>query len=487
MKKIIPIMLSVLILCGVIALVACTKKDETPAEKIEYDMRLDLREDNLLEASQTVRFVNVYRDGLNEAVFHLYPNCYAEDACDKAYNGFLDSYGGIEVQKVTVGGAETTFSSDENKEYLTVPLSNVAKGDSVTIGFEYTVTIPESRLRFGCYNGVYALTSFYPQLAVYSEDGFLKDAFTTVGDPMYSSAACYHVELTCPSNLVVASSAKISNREIGEETSVYTCDGNYIRDFAFVACGDFQVLTDTVCDTEISYFYLDDVQAEQNFSTVKAAFEAFDGAFGSAELDSYSVVCIPFDYSGMEYSGLVLVSQSAGSETTDVLLHETAHQWWYNLVGNDSVRQSALDEGLASFCTAYYYDLIGDTETFETKMTAIKKTYTRYETLQKRRQTGLKLNLDGSLYDYTSYQYTMLMYYKSCMMFDSLYELYGKEKTNQCLATFAKEYAHKTATMSDFVNVCNKCLKTDVGGLISGWMGEGTTATTFAETILTEE
>ncbi len=38
------------------------------------------------------------------------------------------------------------------------------------------------------------------------------------------------------------------------------------------------------------------------------------------------------------------------------MVHEVAHQWWYNQVGNDQVRSPWLDEGLAEF-SMYEYTL----------------------------------------------------------------------------------------------------------------------------------
>ena len=479
MKKIFLLSLCCLLLSCM--LFACRKKtEETPTADIAYDMTLELN-DNTLSGKQTVTFTNVYQDGLENAVFHLYANAYAEDATAKAYNGILPAYGGIEVTSATVNGNAVQIAVDESKQYLSVPLSDSSLGSRQTIELTYDVTVPQSRLRFGRYNDNYLLSSFYPQLAVYKEGTFLTDPFSTIGDPLYSPAAAYSVRFTCPSSLVVASGVKLDRKTDEGTSSTYFYSSDNVRDFALAASPDFNVLTDKGGDTELYYFFIDETDSQERFSIVKSAFAAYTDAFGPSGLDVYSVVVAPFDYPGMEFSGIVYVSDTAGEETAEALLHETAHQWWYNLVGSDPIRNSALDEGLTSFTTLYYDLLTGNEEKFNASVADVKKVYTQYETLQKRRKTGINLRLDGTIYDYTAYQYTMLMYYKACMLFNNLYELYGKEKFNACLRAYAEEYAHKEATFDDFVSVCNKVLKTDVGGLVNGWIGDNATVTTFSQ------
>ena len=56
---------------------------------------------------------------------------------------------------------------------------------------------------------------------------------------------------------------------------------------------------------------------------------------------------------GMEYPGLVFVSDHrlATDEGYVTLLHEIAHQWFYNVIGNDQINEPWLDEGMATYFT----------------------------------------------------------------------------------------------------------------------------------------
>ena len=54
---------------------------------------------------------------------------------------------------------------------------------------------------------------------------------------------------------------------------------------------------------------------------------------------------------GMEYPTVVITDG-----TEDVTRHETGHQWFYGLVGDDQYREPWVDEGLTSFLEVYWSD-----------------------------------------------------------------------------------------------------------------------------------
>ena len=41
-----------------------------------------------------------------------------------------------------------------------------------------------------------------------------------------------------------------------------------------------------------------------------------------------------------------------------VVVHEVAHQWWSAVVGSDSKRHAFLDEALANFSAALYFEVV---------------------------------------------------------------------------------------------------------------------------------
>lgn len=469
---------------------ACSDKNE-PIYEIDYQIDMSLTDD-IISAKQTLIYDNGVKDGLTSTILRLNANCYAENAVNPAYSVPLNKYGGINVSKLTVDGVDAEIVYTEDKEYLVVNHTEKALSDEVSIYVEYSVSLPECALRLGHINGVYNLSSFYPTLAYYDEEGFRLDKYSKVGDTLLNQTATYSVNFSCSSNLVVASGMKQSSLTQTGNVQTITYYAENVRDMAFVCSPNFEVLSANFNDVPVYYFYVPTqptpeedtatlMQEEENLLNVATnALKVYSETFGAYPYEVYSVVRTPFDHEGMEYSGLVYVADDSLNPTTTII-HETAHQWWYGAVGNDCINESVLDEGLVTFCTAYYYELNGESDKFIKEMKDITRAYTMYEKLQNKRKEPLDLSLNKPIYDYNEYQYVMLIYYKGAMMFDNLYTLYGKEKFNACLKKYYQDNVNKIATLDDFIKCAKEVLSDDVDRIIDGWLSGKTVVTTFAE------
>jgi aminopeptidase N len=79
-----------------------------------------------------------------------------------------------------------------------------------------------------------------------------------------------------------------------------------------------------------------------------AALRAYSERYGAYPWRTYTVA-VTADARGargIEYPTLVLI---IGRPANLVVAHETAHQWFYSLVGNDQARDPWLDEGLTTW------------------------------------------------------------------------------------------------------------------------------------------
>lgn len=69
---------------------------------------------------------------------------------------------------------------------------------------------------------------------------------------------------------------------------------------------------------------------------------------------------------GMEYDGLYFLGQeyfaaydgTPQNYLTALAAHETAHQWWYGLVGNDQALEPWLDEALCTYSELLFYEAV---------------------------------------------------------------------------------------------------------------------------------
>ena len=64
-----------------------------------------------------------------------------------------------------------------------------------------------------------------------------------------------------------------------------------------------------------------------------------------------------FVQGGMEYPALVMISDNLESNAYgEVIVHETAHQWWQTVVGNNEIEYGFLDEGLAEYSVVIFFE-----------------------------------------------------------------------------------------------------------------------------------
>ena len=150
------------------------------------------------------------------------------------------------------------------------------------------------------------------------------------------------------------------------------------------------------------------------------------------------------------------------------------------MVGSDNIESPYLDEGLTTFMTEYYYVLRDEKEKFDEGMKKISDAYLSYERLQKMRGEKGDLSLNKSIYDYSEYGYSMLVYYKTAMMFNNLYETAGKARFDKAIKNYVEDNYMKRADVDSLTASFAKAMKCDVKGLIDGWCGGSVTTAKFA-------
>ncbi|MEG1791861.1 MAG: M1 family metallopeptidase [Clostridia bacterium] len=468
MKKYIRILLLILVVCiSCVAFSACNNKNK-PSELTTYDIvaTLDLGSNKLL-GYQEVVYQNNTGDTLDVLKFHLYPNAYREGAAYPAiskehhsaayYNG--TSYGGIEVTFVKQNGIEIPYEiSGLDNDILTVKLSKpMSKLDKVNLQMEYTVSIPKTHTRFGVTKSGVNLANFYPLLCVYENGDFVTSPYYAIGDPFYSDTSNYYVELNVNGNGLVASSGNLIESFNKNDKSTHIIDAEHVRDFALVYLKNGQMISERVDDTDVKYFYSADIDAAKSLSYALKCFTIFNNIFGKYPYKTYSVVDTNFIYGGMEYPNLSMINSFAtGLSREYVIAHETAHQWWYGVVGTNSVANAWIDEGLAEFSTALYFKHSNREALYHD---IVESSHCNYINVAERlaKQSSFDGIMTKRLDEFPSEgAYIATVYDKAMMMNASMYELMGERAYLVALQTFYKENSHKNATPNSFLNCFSK-------------------------------
>jgi len=212
---------------------------------------------------------------------------------------------------------------------------------------------------------IYKFTGFYPMPCVYDEfDGWNVDPYLYVGDPFYFDMAYYDLILEVPTAFIVAATGKLIEKKENGLTTLYHFNPIYpVRETTFSTSKYFEVESAMVNGINVSTFYLNASQLGWKTNALLYAKQAvllFNETFGIYPYPTFNVVEEYSPYYGMEYPNQVYIAQLIDDlEYRDIALestivHETAHQWWYNLVGNDEVDLGFLDEGLTCWSANYY-------------------------------------------------------------------------------------------------------------------------------------
>jgi len=469
MKK---ILIAAVCIMTVLLLFACNGKTDVKNEAVtDYEIEVNFSEEGL-KCSQKTTVVNNYKEGLEELVFMLCPNAYSEHTANKAYITKLSEYGGLTVSSVSVDGVNVEVTYDEDKYYMTVPVSSMPLKERRVIDIKYEVKFPACNLRLGKSGDYYNVSNFYPQIATYSDEGFRKDRFYYIGDPIVSERANFSVTVKAPEEMVVACPGEVTE-SVADGVKTLVATEKNMRDFAFTASKNYTVKTCEKNGVTVKYYSV----GERDYSeTAGNVISTFSENFGEYPYKNYVVAETDFSAEGMEFSGMSFISDEA-QDFENTVIHETVHQWFYNIVGSDNVNSPYLDEGLTTFMTEYYYSLAGQEEKFSAGMNKIREAYLSYERLQKMRGEKAVLAVNKSIYDYSEYSYSMLVYYKTAMMFDHLRETAGKSKFDKAIKNYVSANYFKWGNINSLTECLQKSMNCDVEGLINGWCENATTAT----------
>ncbi len=130
-----------------------------------------------------------------------------------------------------------------------------------------------------------------------------------------------------------------------------TFEATNVRDFAFTASPDYRLRTATVGDVQIRVWGRPGFPAASVLSAAKSALAKEAALLGAYPYPTYELAQTAGGY-GMESPGLTWIPTGAGS-LTYLVAHETAHQWFYGIVGNDQTTQPFADEAAADMVARY--------------------------------------------------------------------------------------------------------------------------------------
>ncbi|HHU78484.1 MAG: M1 family metallopeptidase [Caldicoprobacterales bacterium] len=438
-----------------------------------------------LECYQKTEYINRSEDRLTHLYFHLHPNAYLYENkpvfekrnMSLAYPGGF-SPGSLDMIQVRLNGKEVPFvTGGYSENILMLPLEgSLDPGGKTIIEMEYIVKIPYCLGRFGHGDKMYKLVNWYPHACVYDQKGWNLDPYYAIGDPFYSDAANYHVTITAPADFVIAATGEVRRKKGDGSHVTWEIDAPAVRDFAWLAGKAYQTASRKVGRTRVVSYYFTPEAGQKALDYAAEALSYFNDVFGEYPYPRFSVVEADFFIGGMEYPNLIMMDSNLykkeeGDYLELVTVHETAHQWWYGLVGSDQIRDAWMDEGLTEYSTVLYYGhRYGREKEEEVYDSLIGKGKYRY--LKVYYEDGqVDETIHRPAYEFSDWlHYDLLVYGKGAMLFHSLREEMGDELFYKAIRIYFHRHRFQNAGKMDLIRAFNQVTEQDWQPHFDQWL-----------------
>jgi len=433
---------------------------------------------HLLSVRETITYTNNAPETLNELVLMVEPNRYR---------------GVFRLNSIAWGDGQAAVGYTLDGNQMRLPLAKpLSVGTQTALSLSYELYLPSPQpsplsrpAPFGYTARQANLVDWYPFVAPFvSGQGWLAHPPGYFGEHLVYEMADTQVNIQLtgfsPTSTTTAAS-KIGGPALSIAASTQPqVDGDWFRyrfenarNFAWSVSNEYQVKTSLVGDTTV-YSYAFPFHVDAGDAALEATAQAlnlFNGLFGSYPHSSLTVVEADF-LDGMEYDGLYFLSNgfynlyngSPAGYLTAIAAHETAHQWWYGLVGSDQAMQPWLDEALCTYSERIFYERVYP-EALDWWWTYRVNYYQP------------KGWIDGSIYSYASvpdaYQaYRDAVYLNGAMFLEELRKLVGDEAFFAFLKDYAGQNAGKIASRSSFLSILKSHTPADLTPLLAKYFSE---------------
>ncbi len=440
--------------------------DRLPGASV-YHIDFQISDDFLLlEGHEEVRYTNQENEPLDEIYFRLFPNL---------------AGGAATVSAVQVDGQDVESGYEFQDSALRVSLpAALQPGERVVIQMDFEVEVAQEMGGnyglFGYFDGVLVLDEFYPVIPVYDDEGWNVEVPSRSGDVTYYDASFYLVHVTAPANLTVVASGIVVGSEHEADSQILTFAAGPARDFYLAASEDYTVISETVGETTVNGYALSGLTqgARVALQFATDALRSYNERLGVYPYTEFDVVSTPMQALGMEYPGLVAIGldlydpneQVAGFPFPLVIesttAHEVAHQWFYNVVGNDQVDEPWLDEAVVQYLTGIYYvDIHGEGAARDYRSSWDN----RWDRVD---QADIPIGLPVAAY--AGNEYGAIVYGRGPLFVVALAEEMGQQPFDEFLRDYYQSHKWGIGTREAFKQLAEQHCQCDLTSLFEEWV-----------------
>jgi hypothetical protein len=417
-----------------------------------------------LSGEMAIRYTNREDIALDQLYFRLYPNI---------------SGGVMAITDLEIDGASFDGSLQKGDSVLHIELSTpLEPGSQLAINGAYTIQLPLEMSGnyglFGSFDGLLVLQETYPIIPVYDEDGWDIDVPAPHGDLTHLDISYYIVRVKLPDDMNAISSGVVLDHRAEDGWQTLTFAAGPVRDFYFAA-GDFQRSSTSYGETAIHSYILPGAEEFNDTALLisKTAIAIFNQRLGNYPYTEFDMISTPMLALGMEYPGTIALNKNMYDPEAQIsglpgtyflestIVHEVAHQWYYNLVGNDQLEEPWLDEAIVQYLTGIYFlDTYGENTFHEYRQSWLDR-------WQRVEQQPTPIGLPAA--DYEGQAYGAIVYGRGPLFVEALAEEMGEESFWTFLRSFTDIYKWDIAQPEYFMSMAETTCACDLSEIWETW------------------
>jgi aminopeptidase N len=245
------------------------------------------------------------------------------------------------------------------------------------------------------------------------------------------------------------------------------------RDFFLAASRDYEVVSQKVGDVTLNSYAPKSLKEESRsaLTTAARALETFSELYAPYPYTEFDIVITPTLALGIEYPGATAIADRIllgeyGDQTAvyleSTVVHEVAHQWFYNLVGNDQLDDPWLDESLAQFATWQYYETNFGTGAADGFAASLQS---RWERVQ-----NTPIPIGQPVAAYQGREYGAIVYGRGAFFFDALKNKMDAESFGAFLKDYVATFSWNNATTEGLKSLAEQHCGCDLTPLFEEWV-----------------
>jgi aminopeptidase N len=247
-----------------------------------------------------------------------------------------------------------------------------------------------------------------------------------------------------------------------------------VREFILLASPNFTLREDQVGGVAIHHWGLPAGQPRwaEALQATAESLSLFDQRFGSYPYAELDVVAVPLKLaSGVEYPGVFLLGASQYEPDAQrpfllgiVVSHETAHQWWYGVVGSDVLLHPWQDEALATFSSLLYQ------QDYQSRSYAGTLGFYEQAVSQVDQGSG-DTSVDQPVEAFINRpnEYSPIVYDKGALFFVNLHDKLGDQVFFDALQSYYSAQHYKMASPADLLGAFETSCSCDLSDFYAQW------------------